>query len=72
MFQFRAKFLKKPTPTTIMPDVPTGDAAKTTTNHNHLTSRPLQERQRRAMVGTSSHSGGSAVSTEQLFVFTKV
>jgi len=42
MFQFRAKFLtKKPTtPPTIMPD-----REKNTTD-NHLTDRPLQERQR--------------------------
>jgi hypothetical protein len=46
MFQFTAKFLQKPT-TTAMPDEPTGDAAKTATN-NHLQSRLLQERQRRA------------------------
>ena len=50
MFKFKAKFLRKPTTATaIIPDTPTKDAAKTTTTStNHLKSRLLLERQRRA------------------------
>lgn len=48
MFHFTAKFLQKPTATTKTPDVPTGDAAKTTTN-DQLKSRLLKERQLHAM-----------------------
>jgi hypothetical protein len=49
MFHFKSKFLQKPTTaTTIIPDTPTKDAAKTTTTTtNHLQSRLLLERQRR-------------------------
>jgi hypothetical protein len=44
MFNFKAKFLRKPT-TTIIPDAATDDASKTTTTaNNHLQSRLLQER----------------------------
>ena len=44
MFKFQANFLQKPT--TIISDVPTSDAAKTTTTTigNHLKSRLLMER----------------------------
>jgi hypothetical protein len=53
MFQFTAKFLQNPTTApTIMPNVPTSDAAKTTTTTNHLHSRLMLERQRR---GTMQH-----------------
>lgn len=48
MFNFQSKFLQKPA-TAIMPHAATGDAAKTTTTtNNHLRSRLLLERQRRA------------------------
>jgi hypothetical protein len=48
MFIFQAKFLQEPTAApTIMANVPTSDAAKTTTTTNHLHSRLMLERQRR-------------------------
>ena len=54
MFKFQAKFLRKPTAApTIMPNVPTSDAAKTTTTTNHLHSRLMLERQRREICSTS-------------------
>ena len=47
MFKFQANFLQKPT--TIISDVPTSDAAKTTTTTtNYLHSRLMLGRQRRA------------------------